>query len=199
MIQNKGGMGMGCSLHNKLDVNIEVALKILIETTLEYMKAFEFTESSMKIIESVLSKYKAFEKVTAYYMDADNKCISFVNICFDWDNYSIKTVESDAEIVNKRKTIISQTPRKILEEACKVIKQRVKSIKDERGFAQTWVVFTYTRQGSQDQDAMNYIKENTNLTPFDSNSIVYSEKMRGTVTEIIPSITESSLIIKYHV
>ena len=163
------------------------------------MKAFEFTESSMKIIESVLSKYKAFEKVTAYYMDADNKCISFVNICFDWDNYSIKTVESDAEIVNKRKTIISQTPRKILEEACKVIKQRVKSIKDERGFAQTWVVFTYTRQGSQDQDAMNYIKENTNLTPFDSNSIVYSEKMRGTVTEIIPSITESSLIIKYHV
>ena len=180
-----------------LDLDLEILLDILDKTTREYMAAFEIDNHDIELSCEMLKKYQAFEKIVAFYMNSNDECISFVIFNFDWKNYELVYQSDDPDIVLSRKSIISLTPKQILEDACKVIKKRITSIKSTRGFSYIKMVYYYSDKVWQNKELLEKIRRELNLVPFDKNSITYSERMKGYKTTIDSSITEHTLSIDF--
>lgn len=180
-----------------LDLELEVLLDILDKTTREYMEAFEIDSHDIDLSCDILKKYQAFEKIVAFYMNGKDECISFVIFNFDWNKYELVYQSDDPDIILNRKSILTLTPKQILEDACKVIKERIKKIKDSRSFSYIKMVYYYSDKVWQNKELLEKIRRELNLVPFDKNSIVYSEKMKGYKTTIDSSITENTLSIDF--
>ena len=179
-----------------LDLNLELLLNILIDTTREYMEAFQITPKSIQMVLSMLEKHKAFKEITAYYMDDKNECVSFVSFTIDWKKYELQCKDDDPDIILNRKSISNQTPKQILESACKIINERVNEIKKERGVTNIKMVFTYSDKIAKDKDLMEQINKEANLVPH-TGEIRKSNKINSVQTKIVSSITEKTLSIYY--
>ena len=183
-------------LNLNLDLNLELSLTILLDTTKAYMEAFEITPSNMDISLDMLKKYQAFERITAYYMDTNNECVSFVTFNFDWDRYELIYRTEDPDLILTRKSIVSQTPKQILEDACKVIKKRVTEIREERKVTKIKMVYTYSDKVWNDKKILEKVREEANLSPC-TTKIKFSSKMNGIDTKIVSSLTEKTLSVDY--
>lgn len=179
-----------------LDLNLEVLLSILLDTAQTYMEAFELDEESINLSISILKKYQAFKKITIYYFDAKNECVSFASFNFDWEQYKLNCTCDDPDIIINRKTIVSQTPKQILEEASTIIKKNVSDMKKERGVTRTRIVYTYSDALAIDNTLREKIREEGGFIPFTDN-IIYSKKLDGIAVQVVSSLTENTLSINY--
>lgn len=182
-------------LENELEV--EVLLNILEATTREYMKAFELEDDNIELNCEMIKKYQAFDRITAYYMDIDDECISFVMFNFDWDKYELLYQSDDPDIMMNRKSIITMTPKQILENACSVIEKRVEKIKDERNYKYIKMVYTYSDKVFNDIKLLEKVRKEANLVPFDKKSLKFSRKIDNYKTIIESSLTENTLSIDF--
>lgn len=180
-----------------INLNIDVLLNNLIKTTEEYMTAFEIKSDSIQLSCEMLKKHQAFRQITAYYMDNKEECISFVIFSFDWNKYELIYQSDDPDVIIKRKSIAAQTPKQILEDACNVIKERIKKIKKDRDYKYLKMVYTYTDMVWNNKELLAKIRKEANLVPFDKKSIKYSDKIKGYATTIESSITENTLSIDF--
>ena len=184
---------------NTLDIGLEVEplLDILDKTIDEYMKAFEIAQESITLSRKIQKEYQAFEKITAFYMDSQDTCISFVTFSFDWQKYKMIYKSDDPDVIISREETLSMTPKKILEDACTVITKRVQAIKAERDFKYVKMVYTYTDEVWKNKELLAKIREEAHLGPFNINSIRYSDQLQGYQTTIKSSLSENTLAIDF--
>lgn len=181
-----------------LDLNIELLLNVLLDTTKVYMEAFSISTDSIDITLEMLKKYQAFEQVTAYYMDSKDECVSYATFSFDWNKYELIYNTDDPDVILSRKSIISQTPKQILADASNIIKARVSEIKTERDVKYIKMVYSYTDKVWRNKTLLEKIRKEAGLTPLEK-KIEFSPKIKGIDTKIVSSLTEKTLSINYTV
>ena len=182
-------------LENELEV--EVLLNILEATTREYMKAFGLKNDNIELNCEMIKKYQAFDRISAYYMDSKDECISFVMFNFDWKRYELICKSDDPEIAMRRKSISAMTPKQILEDACTIIKKRVEKIKSERDYQYIRMVYTYSDKVFNNKKLLEKVRKEANLVPFDKESLKFSKKIDNYKTLIESSLTEKTLSIDF--
>lgn len=179
-----------------IDLNLELLLNILLHTTQAYMEAFDIDQSDIDLSINLLEKYQAFKEMTAYYMDENEECVSYVTFKFDWDKYELQCNTEDPDIVMNRKYIIDRTPKQILMDACNVIKERVATIKKERGVTRIRLIYSYSDKVRQDNQLLKKVRSEGNLVPF-KEKMKFSKKIHSIGTRILSSLTENTLTIEY--
>lgn len=182
----------------ELDLNLELdlLLDILDKTTRAYMEAFKLRPESIEISSEMIKKYQAFEAITAYYMNDCDECVSYVSFAFDWDKYGLVYNTDEPDILINRKSLLTQTPKKILEDACNIIKERVEKIRETRRVKYIKMVYTYTNKVWQDKELLEKIRKEANLSPQTS-TIKFSPEIKGIDTQISSSLTEKTLSIDF--
>lgn len=180
-----------------LDLDILILLNILDKTTRKYMEAFELKSDDIELCSEVLRNYQGFKKITAYYMNDKDECISFVIFSFDWEQYKLVYQTDDPDIIMNRKLIMSASPEQILKDACDTIKKKVNILKKERNYKYTRMVYTYADEIRNNKQIIDEIRKKGKLVPFKKDSINYSKEMEGYKTLIESSITENTLTIDF--
>jgi hypothetical protein len=183
----------------ELELELQLLLEILIDTMRAYMKAFEVDDSNLSISDNMQRQYKAFKKITVYYIDEKNEVISWAVFEFDWENYKVRCSSDDSEILKKRHEIQLQTPAKILEGATIEIQSKVKKLKSERNFKMLKVVYTYTDEVWNDKKLLAKIRSEAGLVPFDKKTLKVSKKLKGYKESINSSLTENTMSIDFFV
>lgn len=181
----------------KNELEVEVLLEILDKTTRAYMGAFELERGSIELTSIMQKKYHAFKEIDAYYMDEKDECASYVIFSFDWERYEMQCQSDDPDIIISRNSINTMTPERILEDACNVISSRIKTVKRKRHIKYIRMVYTYSDSVRENIDLIDRIRKEANLVPFDKQSIVYSDRIKGYKTSIKSSESENTLAIDF--
>lgn len=180
-----------------IDINILVLLDILNKTTKKYMNAFEINSFDIELCSEVQIQYQGFKKITAYYMNNNDECISFVTFSFDWEKYKLVYQTDDPDIIMTRNSIVAASPEQILTDACNIINNKIKTLKEERNYKYTRMVYTCSDEIRNNKQIIAEIRKKANFVPFDKNTIKYSQEMEGYKTLIESSITENTLSIDF--
>lgn len=179
-----------------LNLQLNVLLELLLDTTKQYMEAFQLDPNEIDMSITMMEKYKAFRQVSAYYMNAQNKCVSYVIFNFDWNTYSLKYDTKDPDVLETRRQAQFATPANILREACNVIQNRVNAIKDKRNVTSIKMLFQYSDEVLKNSNLLEKVRTEAGLQPF-TGKIEYSNEMNGLKTNIVPSITEDILSMDF--
>jgi hypothetical protein len=180
-----------------IDIEIELLLDILLKTTRTYMEAFEIPSDDIDMSCDMIKKYQAFRKIVALYLDSSDEVIAFVSFNYDWINYKVNLASNDPDVLIARKSILGMTPKRILEEACDVIKQKVHDIKSEREYCKLRLVYYYSDEVSNNAAILQKIRSEAGLVPFDLKTLKYSKKLEGYQTSISSSVAEKTLAIDF--
>ena len=179
-----------------LDIEIEINLRILLDTAEVYMRAFDFSDDTIKNILEMQQKYHAFNHVTCYYFDGSNECIAYVDFRFDWKQYKVICISDDLDVIKRRKDIVGATPKKILEDVSEIIKNKLASIKEQRNYATMRCRYSWSSDiSSNDKDLVRSRLGLTPITPDDE--IKFSDKMHTIAIPLDTSLTEQTLAVEF--
>jgi hypothetical protein len=179
-----------------INIDIELSLRILLDTAEVYMRAFDFSEDTVKNILDMQQKYQAFNQVTCYYFDGSNECIAYVDFRFDWKQYKVICISDDPDVIRPRENIVGATPKKILEDVSNVIKKKLASIKAQRNYTKMSCRYFWSSEISSGDKEI--VRNRLNLVPIGSDDkIKFSDKMHIIAIPLDTSLTEQTLAVEF--